>query len=94
MTQAFQNFSYTSGGSTRLQDVEGRLDAIGAALSNSFLVNNTGSTATQLLNLTISNPLPSNAPTGSIALSGSNAALRLYVYTGGGVAGWQSASLA
>ena len=94
MSQAFQNFSYTGGGATRLQDVEGRLDTIGAALSNSFLINNTGSTAAQLLNLSISSTLPSGVPTGSIALSGSNAALRLYVYTGGGVAGWQSASLA
>ena len=93
MTQAFQNFSYTSGGTTRLQDIESRLDAIGAALSNSFLVNNTGSTATQLLNLSISSPLPSGVPTGSIALSGSNAALRLYVYTGVGTSGWQSSSL-
>lgn len=93
MTQAFQNFSYTSGGATRLQDVEGRLDAIGAALSNSFLVNNTSSTATQLLNLSISSPLPSGVSTGSIALSGSNASLRLYVYTGVGTSGWQSSSL-
>ena len=94
MASAFENFSYTSGGTTKFQDIESRLDSIGTSLSNSFLANNTGSTSAQLLNLTISNPLPSGVPTGSIALSGSNASLKLYVYTGGGVAGWQSASLA
>jgi hypothetical protein len=94
MASSFENFAYTNGGVTKFQDIEGRLDSIGASLANSFLSNNTGSTAAQLLNLTISNPLPSGVPTGSIALSGSNAALRLYVYTGAGVAGWQSASLA
>lgn len=94
MAAAFENFSYTNGGTTKFQDIEGRLDAVGTSLATSFLANNTGSTSAQLLNLTISNPLPSGVPTGSIALSGSNAALRLYVYTGGGVAGWQSASLA
>ena len=94
MASAFENFSYTNGGATKFQDLEGRLDAIGTSLANSFLANNTGSTSAQLLNLTISSTLPSGVPTGSIALSGSNGALRLYVYTGGGVAGWQSASLA
>lgn len=98
MASTFENFAYTNGGTQKFQDIEGRLDAIGASLSSSFLANNTGSTSAQLLSLTISNPLPSGVPTGSIALSGSNAALKLYVYTGygtvPGATGWSSASLA
>jgi hypothetical protein len=93
MAIAFENFSYTNGGTTKFQDIEARLDTIGTSLSNSFLANNTGSSYSQILSLTISNPLPSNPPTGSIALSGSDATLKLYVYTGGGAAGWLSASL-
>jgi hypothetical protein len=99
MTLAFQNFSYLSGGSTKFQDIEGRLDAIGTSLSLSFLANNTSSTAANVITLGVVNPLPAagTVGTGSIAFSGSNANLRMYVYTGYGTVpgapGWSSGSL-
>jgi hypothetical protein len=99
MAAAFENFSYLNGGSIKFQDIESRLDAIGISLSTSFLVNNTSSNATNVVTLGVISPLPAagTVGTGSIAFSGSNANLRMYVYTGYGTVpgapGWSSGSL-
>jgi hypothetical protein len=97
---AFENFAYTSGGTQKFQDIEGRLDAIGVSLASSFLSNNTSSTADNVVTLGVISPLPApgSVGTGSIAFSGSNTSLKMYVYTGygtvPGATGWSSASLA
>jgi hypothetical protein len=84
---ATTNFSYTSGGTTKFQDIEGRLDETATFL--------TTPTFTSIVTLTPVATLPTGVATGSIAISGSNSNTKLYIFTGAGniSSGWVTASL-
>jgi hypothetical protein len=92
-------------GNNPMKDVEDRLDAIAAILSQSILNTNTASLYpasiasinTLPAGVTLSS-LTSSITTGSLVFSGSGTNVRLYVFTGAGTsipghAGWVSASL-
>jgi hypothetical protein len=97
---ATTGFSYVNGNNP-MRDVEERLDAIAAMLSESVLNTNTASAYPA--NIFSLNPLPSGVTlasltssitTGSLALSGSGAGLKLFIFTGtGATSGWVSASI-
>jgi len=91
-------------GSNPMKDIENRLDALALMLSESILNANTASAYPA--NICLLTPLPSGVTlssltssiaTGSLVFSGSNAGVKLYVFTGAGTvpghAGWASASI-
>jgi len=73
-----------------------RVNDIGYYLSNSPIYTSEVTNFGYLITLPPVDPLPTGVPTGSVAMSGSNANLRMYVYgygtagTGVAVSGWRS----
>ena len=71
-----------------------RVNEIGNYLASSPIYTSNVANFGSLVTLTPIDPLPAGVPTGSIAMSGSNANLKMYVYTGKATqGGWVSASL-
>lgn len=84
-SDAKTNFEYTNGNNP-WKDAENRLDQIGLFLSSSVL---NYATVNDVLTLPPVASLPTGLPTGSVAISGSTTAMRLYLYNG---TNWMSAS--
>ena len=86
-TDAKSDFSYINGNNP-WKDAENRLDSIGLFLSSSVL---NYATVNDVINLPpyVGASLPTGLPTGSVAISGSTTAMRLYLYNG---TNWMSAS--
>ena len=86
-------FTYQPGGN-RLGEVTDRLIETSNYLGSSPIYQSNISNFGYLITLPPVHPLPTTPPTGSVAISGSGATLRLYVYTGAGaLSGWGSASI-
>jgi hypothetical protein len=83
-------------GLDRLGETADRVNEIGLYLAASPTYTSNPANYGSVLTLAPIDPLPSGLPTGSVAMSGSNANLRAYVYgygtAGSGVAvsGWRS----
>ena len=93
---ALSNFSYgtgvdPNGNTNRFKNIEARLDNTAAFLSASAISVDNQST----ILLTPVSTLPTGVPTGSLAMSGSNANIKLYLFTGAGSisSGWVTASI-
>ena len=84
-TDAKSNFEYVNGNNP-WKDTENRLDSIGLFLSSSVL---NYATVNDVMTLPPQASLPTGLPTGSVAISGSTTAMRLYIYNG---TNWMSAS--
>lgn len=80
---ALDNFSFDPG-SAKMNDIEARLDQIALYLSQSFYGD-----PRQYLTLPLVGSLSASAPTGSLAVSGSGAAQKIYMWNG---TTWQSGS--
>ena len=82
-------------GLDRLGETADRVNDIGNYLGSSPIYTADVANFGYLVTLPPVNPLPSNVPTGSVAMSGSGASLRMYVYgygtagTGVDVTGWR-----
>lgn len=95
-SNALNDFSYSSqigpnGGPNKLLSIEARLDTVATFLSASAISVDNQSTIV----LTPVSTLPTGVPTGSLAMSGSNANIKLYLFTGAGSisSGWVTASI-
>lgn len=93
MANTPEDFSYVNG-ENKFRNLESKIDAILFYLSSSYLNNNPSDTA-QVVTLTpFVGALPTAPPSGSIALSGSGAAMKLYVYNAAGsTSGWATGSI-
>lgn len=91
---AASSFSYINGNNP-MREITDRLNDVGNYLGSSPINQTSVTNFGYLITLPPVSSLPSGVPTGSVAMSGSNAALKLYVYTGAGSIqnGWASASI-
>jgi hypothetical protein len=91
---AASNFTYGPG-SNKLGEVTDRLIQTANYLASSPIYQSDITNFGYLLTLPPVNPLPLAVPTGSVAVSGSGANIKLYVFTGAGTtrSGWATASI-
>jgi hypothetical protein len=91
---AASSFAYGPGGN-KVGEITDRVNEIGNYLASSPTYQSDITNFGYLLTLPPVNPLPLAVPTGSVAVSGSGANIRLYVFTGAGTtrSGWATASI-
>jgi hypothetical protein len=90
---AASSFAYGPGGN-RIGEITDRLIETANYLASSPTYQSTVANFGYLITLPPVNPLPTGVPTGSVAISGSGAGIKLYVFTGAGnTSGWATASI-
>ena len=92
---AASSFTYGPGGN-KVGEITDRVNEIGNYLASSPIYQSNITNFGSLITLAPIAPLPTgaNVTTGSIALSGSGTAFRMYVFTGAGnTSGWATASI-
>ena len=83
-------------GFDRLGETADRVNEIGNYLANSPIYTSNVANFGSVITLTPVDPLPTGVPTGSVAMSGSNANIKMFVYGFGAagstsnVSGWRS----